>query len=752
MKLLIKLTNAGENTGPFDLYSNVDNYTTMFETNISRGILMAGYITDKVPEGTTSVRVSSKGACMNYVDIQVPGLINTTTTTSTAVPITSTTTTSSAPVSTTTTSTSSTPVTTTTTSSQSPSTTTTSTTSVIVDGNFEIINQYATGLVNDDLQQSNEESLLYENANSIIKQMSLTYNPSTGKVAITINQIGGDWNSGDGKVVKFRIEYSPIFYTKEEVENMDFRIHKGKDISICGHNVNPSTGEITETRQLIFHVTDNDGGSKLPTWFKRDTPTKRIASPARFPTFDHLPNKINAITYSPLDSSFNYENQMYVTKGYNTVYRPNATDHPLAIQYKQIPEYDNWAYSNGCPTKNETGAISWLEGKSISQLKTYYSTVIQLGQNNSIVFSDFEAWGGTITGSNDASNKMATLFKYFKTQNPTTTLGTYAGAYVFAYKDFDMNITEAEANTFNSYYNVTDYRAISLGFFHKQVSFLNDNGTVASTGYMSDYIDMAFCGNYVITNVDSRFYSFVQEMELTKKYYPDKKAISLFWSYVESLSDTSPTVFRSVQKLFVDPSNFHYKTSYKIAAPMSDMYNRGLWANFIGDGQYLWHDPNQTVDGVVYYGDKGFDDSVQQLPLKYYTNSSIDSQLVANSEISSTIGYDYNQLALYELSLNTDILNEATTSPNYAIWNEQTQTYSSYYTGDDLKPASAEFKKIPLVRLKKHATLNEYLLLAMNIHLPHHLTQKLKVVVDGQTLEITLNGQFSTFLRIRKIQ
>lgn len=140
MNVLITLTTAGVDTGPFNLYSNVDSYTTAFETNISRGILVAGYTSTIVPPGTSAIRVKSMGVCTNYVDITVtvPSTTTTTTTasgtttsTTTAAPVITTTTTTAAPVPTTTTTTTYVgPATTTTTSTTPipPATTTTTTT------------------------------------------------------------------------------------------------------------------------------------------------------------------------------------------------------------------------------------------------------------------------------------------------------------------------------------------------------------------------------------------------------------------------------------------------------------------------------------------------------------------------------------------------------------------------------------------------------------------------------------------------
>lgn len=89
---IITLTSAGDDTGPFNLYSNLDGYTVPFETNVSKEDLLAGYVTNLVPDGTSHVRVKSNNVlCSNYIDLVVP---TTTTTTTTVSPTTTTTTTS----------------------------------------------------------------------------------------------------------------------------------------------------------------------------------------------------------------------------------------------------------------------------------------------------------------------------------------------------------------------------------------------------------------------------------------------------------------------------------------------------------------------------------------------------------------------------------------------------------------------------------------------------------------------------------
>lgn len=91
MTVIITLTTAGEDTGPFfALYSNVDNFVTSFAT-VTKSALLAGYVCNTVPDGTTRIRVKSHDNpyCTNYIDLDVI----TTTTTSTTFTTTSTTTT-----------------------------------------------------------------------------------------------------------------------------------------------------------------------------------------------------------------------------------------------------------------------------------------------------------------------------------------------------------------------------------------------------------------------------------------------------------------------------------------------------------------------------------------------------------------------------------------------------------------------------------------------------------------------------------
>ena len=69
MTVLITLTVAGTDSGPFNLYSNLDGYISAFEIGVSRAALLAGYSSALVPDFTTIVRVQSIGDCSNNIDI-----------------------------------------------------------------------------------------------------------------------------------------------------------------------------------------------------------------------------------------------------------------------------------------------------------------------------------------------------------------------------------------------------------------------------------------------------------------------------------------------------------------------------------------------------------------------------------------------------------------------------------------------------------------------------------------------------------
>lgn len=86
MTVLITLTTAGIDSGPFDLYSNLDGFTIPFETGVTNSALMLGYSSALVPDYTNIIRLKSTGVCINYTDITLFGITTTTTSSTTGIP------------------------------------------------------------------------------------------------------------------------------------------------------------------------------------------------------------------------------------------------------------------------------------------------------------------------------------------------------------------------------------------------------------------------------------------------------------------------------------------------------------------------------------------------------------------------------------------------------------------------------------------------------------------------------------------
>ena len=96
--VLITLTIAGVDVGPFDLYSDADGYTSAFAVGISRAALLAGYTSSVVPDAATTIKAQSYGTCDNSLILVIEGGTTTTTTTSTSTSTSTTTSTTTAAV------------------------------------------------------------------------------------------------------------------------------------------------------------------------------------------------------------------------------------------------------------------------------------------------------------------------------------------------------------------------------------------------------------------------------------------------------------------------------------------------------------------------------------------------------------------------------------------------------------------------------------------------------------------------------
>lgn len=93
MTVLITLTTIGIDCSTFDIYSNVDGFVSAFETDVPKASLSAGFSSANVPNGTSTIRIKTKGLCSNHIDLNLDGSTTTTTTSSSTTSTTSTSTT-----------------------------------------------------------------------------------------------------------------------------------------------------------------------------------------------------------------------------------------------------------------------------------------------------------------------------------------------------------------------------------------------------------------------------------------------------------------------------------------------------------------------------------------------------------------------------------------------------------------------------------------------------------------------------------
>jgi hypothetical protein len=121
----------------------------------------------------------------------------------------------------------------------------------------------------------------------------------------------------------------------------------------------------------------------------------------------------------------------------------------------------------------------------------------------------------------------------------------------------------------------------------------------------------------------------------------------------------------------------------------------------------------------------------------------------ASMHYAAMTGYDYATRGLYEMSFNSDVISDGIggiTRPEFS-----TNGGSSYYTGNDLLPASAQFLKIPIVRMKKHPTANEWVLFAVTMYQDHWQNQTIKVKIGDKTIDVVLKGLHCNLSRIKLI-
>lgn len=598
-------------------------------------------------------------------------------------------------------------------------------------GTITKVNQFAIGITGDLSYQIDNGGSIYFDTQQQQYHTQFTCEPlPNNHVAVTTDS----W--GFGGTLKFKVENSPNWLTEAQLEAIDFSNMKGKDVSIyCSAFDN--SNHITETRASVVHFA-GDNTSKVPSFYKRSSTNRLPQLPYIFPNFS-LTGKTNIIQFGQLDGSFNHKNQLYLNKGFNIV--DKKTNNAIPNSQAIISNYDTWAYNHGCPRGNAAGATAWVASQSMSNLYSWFNAeLIVPATGYGAVMVDFEAWYFEIMSSQDASNKMATLWRAFKQANPNVKLLSYVGSRGYAAGLTLSAINSTQRDAENIKYSQSASQ-VKRQFESKSVSYLNVNtgSPDGTTGYLSQYLDVINAGDYQHFLSHSWLYSTIQELELSKIHSPNKKTLALMWSYIEPVGGSD---FETYTKYFKKSNNTNYYADFKPAAPFSYLYNHAAFATLLGDGIWFWHDPYASIEGFDYTGWSGkISGTGTHLPNNFSPNTGA-------FEISTTIGYDYAALALYEMSFNNDILTgtQPILKPEFS-----TNAGSSYYTGDNLLPASADFFQLPVVRMKKHPTLNEWLIVAVNRYneMWNDQTIRVKIPFSSNTVDITLNGQFATIFRAK---
>lgn len=74
MSVIITLTITGSNTGPFNIYSDVDTINPLI-TNVSKSQLTSGtFKLTNVPSNATIMIVESAGICTTKIELPIDGL------------------------------------------------------------------------------------------------------------------------------------------------------------------------------------------------------------------------------------------------------------------------------------------------------------------------------------------------------------------------------------------------------------------------------------------------------------------------------------------------------------------------------------------------------------------------------------------------------------------------------------------------------------------------------------------------------
>jgi len=76
MKIFVQLNTSGSDTGPFMVYSNLNNYQAPAYGPYTKAQLTTG-VNIIVPDSATSVKIRNNGKCTNSIVLNIPGVVQT---------------------------------------------------------------------------------------------------------------------------------------------------------------------------------------------------------------------------------------------------------------------------------------------------------------------------------------------------------------------------------------------------------------------------------------------------------------------------------------------------------------------------------------------------------------------------------------------------------------------------------------------------------------------------------------------------
>lgn len=531
----------------------------------------------------------------------------------------------------------------------------------------------------------------------------------------------------------FKVEVSNKWLTKEELEKIDFSNQSGNDILLyCGH----ISGDKMRVGWTFVHIKGNKD-SKVPQYVVRDSSKRMPQFFRNFPDVKVNKSKKNIIQFHQLDENSDKVSEKYFDKGF-TVARSED------ISKTFFADYDYWCYNNGGKRWEEfsNGAIdgfedahkynmNWIKKTPFNKLLSIFEeNIIRPANGHPFALLDWEAFGW-MPDDKEIINRLGTLFYKFYEYNKVK-VATYIDAMPFDCR-YNSSISKDEMERMNKMYN-QPLSEIAIGFFKHDFDLLDSNGNkTGERKHMGDYI-LALSGGYMYKISDTNLYGTIQQLELCKIH--NIESLTINWGLIESIDSSD---YYTHIKFFKKNNGFTFLSDVKPPTPCSHLENITTVSNLFAGGFYGWDEPLPFEEGFEHHGGHVKNDENTQ-----YLWNDFNPKNLGTYHYNAQIGYDYVARSLNTLSKIGDYLNDLEGFEKVPFY-----IGSTLYEGDKLLPASAEFYKLPLVRIKKHPSKKELIIFAVNHHLEHYEKQVIKVVIDDKLQEIELNGQFSNLQKFK---